>query len=99
MDNYRSVKEYNQSIQEKLAQIAKPLEDNLSIRFLAYRRFYNDGNLLYLFNHEKWMDYVLGSSNWVSSSFKQKIKLTAERDLIDIMPCTPKTGHKVKRVF
>ncbi|RZI46847.1 helix-turn-helix transcriptional regulator [Candidatus Finniella inopinata] len=83
MNNYRSVKEYNQSIQKKLSEIAKPLEDNLSIRFLTYRRFYNDGNLLYLFNHEQWMDYVLGSSNWVSSSFKKKIKLTTEQALID----------------
>jgi DNA-binding CsgD family transcriptional regulator len=81
---------YNEGIASRLKELDKPLCENFSFSFLAYRRFYNDGQLLYLFNNSKWMEYCFGTNSWHSASFWQKVdRINDNHYLIDIWPEMP----------
>lgn len=82
--------QYNKEIAPQLNELNKPLADNFAFSFFAYRRFYNDGNLLYLFNNHKWMDFCFQNSSWYSNSFQQKVgKMNDRGCFIDIWPEFP----------
>jgi DNA-binding CsgD family transcriptional regulator len=81
---------YNKEIAAKLQELNKPLADNFPFSFFAYRRFYNDGNLLYLFNNPMWMEFCFQNSRWHSNSFWQKVAQMNDRQcFVDIWPDFP----------
>jgi DNA-binding CsgD family transcriptional regulator len=81
---------YNEGIAPLLKELDKPLSENFSFSFFAYRRFYNDGQLLYLFNNPKWMEFCFQTNSWYSNNFWQKVdRINGNNYIIDIWPDTP----------
>jgi len=65
---------YNIAISKRLKDICQPLLDHFGIYLITYRKFYNNGDLLYLFNHPDWMRYSFTNQCWNSAGFINRIK-------------------------
>jgi DNA-binding CsgD family transcriptional regulator len=87
---------YNESISEFIQQISEPLLNNFGISLLTYRKFTNEGQLLYIFNNKLWMNYSFENICWNSVSFKQRLStLTSQRSLNYVWPVNPDINDPV----
>lgn len=74
MHVWQETYEFNRKIIFLISKICQPLQINFDFNLITYRRFYNDGKMLYLFNHQEWMKFVLEKEFWVTTKFQEKIK-------------------------
>lgn len=82
--------QFNKTISGKIEDICAPLEKHFGIRLIAFRRFYFQGGLLYLFNHQEWMNFSFETESWNSASFQHRIKyLTNKNTLYYLWPERP----------
>lgn len=75
MHVWQETYEFNRETISLTSKICQPLQANFDFNLITYRRFYNDGKMLYLFNHQEWMKFVLEKEFWVTTKFQEKIKL------------------------
>ena len=75
MHAWQEIYEFNKEALLLISQICEPLQTNFNFNLITYRRFYNDGKMLYLFNHKEWMRFVLEKELWTTTRFQEKIKL------------------------
>ena len=67
------IKNYNLRIIKDLNNLSAPIE-NYGIKFLTFRRIYNDGKMLHFSNNSSWLDYSFNHYFWQSTSSIQRIK-------------------------
>lgn len=78
MNIWKETYEFNKETLSFISKICQPLKTNFDFDLITYRRFYNNGQLLYLFNHPQWMSFVLEKELWITTKFQEKIKLINE---------------------
>lgn len=66
------IKNYNISIIEDLNKLADPIK-NYGIKFLTFRRLYNNGRMLHFSNDVSWLDYSFNHQLWQSTSSIDRI--------------------------
>lgn len=67
------IKNYNLSIIKDLNNLSVPIE-NYGIKFLTFRRIYNDGKMLHFSNNLSWLEHSFKCHFWQSTSSIQRIK-------------------------
>lgn len=82
MNNFSDTHVFNQQINSVISEICKPLYEYYDLNLVTYRRFYNNGKLLYIFNNKEWMDFVLNQELWITSNFKNQIPHISKEESI-----------------
>jgi len=62
--------EYNISKQKRIEQIAKILPDVCGVKFLAYKKFLTNGNMLYINAHPLFRDFSFENKCWHTKEFE-----------------------------
>ncbi|EKE00530.1 MAG: transcription regulator [uncultured bacterium] len=87
---------YNIDVSHRLNEVCYPLEKNLGITLVGYRRFYFTGKLLCLFHLKDWMNYSFQNQCWHSVSFDNRIKyLPYNNTIYYLWPEAPPADDKV----
>lgn len=88
------LKNYNVSMLDDLNSLSQPI-NNYGIKFLTFRRVYDDGRLIHFANDKDWLLYSFDHQLWQStSSLKRISKLNADEQFAHVwLPNAHLTDH------
>lgn len=88
------LKNYNVSMLDDLNSLSQPI-NNYGIKFLTFRRVYDDGRLVHFANDKDWLLYSFDHQLWQStSSLKRISKLNADEQFAHVwLPNAHLTDH------